>query len=192
VAPGRTQRSSPAAQSSRAASRRAFTLIEVCIVIAVLAILLSVAMPMLTAGEVEQLRGVGDLLASDLRLAQSLAIRDADSYTLTLVPSGWTVEFTGSGTAPPLPSPVLGGTGTGYQIRTDLFVNRTIAIVGRTAQTNAAVSSVTFTATGRTAASEDTRLWLTVGTGDDARSIPLTVAAATGLVTAGDVVAGAP
>jgi prepilin-type N-terminal cleavage/methylation domain-containing protein len=181
-----------AAQRRQFSSRRAFTLVEVSIVVAVMAILIAVALPLMQTGEVELLRSAGDLLASDLRLAQSLAIRDGDNYTLTLAPDGWKIEYSGAGLAPELPKPLLGGNGTGYQVRVALFTGRPVALAARTAQTNTTVTGITFTATGRTAASEDTRFWLTAGTGPNSRSLPLTVTAATGLITAGDLITGPP
>ena len=175
-----------------ARARVGFTLLEATVVLIVLAVLMAVAIPALRPHEGERLESAAALLAADLRLAQSIAIRDGTEITLTLTTSGWKIEHTGDGAAPLLPAPLLGGTGTGYQINASVLLDRPIAAQARLATTNAVVSAVTFTGAGRTASVQDTVFWLTMGEGDEKRSIPLVVAAPTGLVTSRTVVLGAP
>jgi type II secretion system protein H len=179
-------------QHAATAARRGFTLLEASVVLIVLAIMLAVAIPALQPHETERLRSAADLLAADLRLAQSLAIRDATNFTLTLTTKGWKIEHTGTGAAPLMPTPLLGGVGTGYEIDAAVLLGRPLQSGARLETTNAAVTSVTFTPTGRTATSENTVFWLTLGTGDALRSVSLVVSAPTGLVTAGMLVRGAP
>ncbi len=171
----------------RRSSRRGVSLLETTIVLTVLAILMTVTLPALRPSEAERLRSAADLLAADLRLAQSLAIRDSTNFTLTPTADGWKIEHTGSGTAPVLPTPALGGTGTGYQIRVQTLVGRTVAITGRLADSGGAATAVTFISTGGTSAAESVALWLTIGAGTETRSIPVAVSQVTGRVQAGDM-----
>lgn len=172
--------------------RTGFTLIEVMIVLALMAILLTVALPAIGPTETQRLYSAADLLASDLRLAQSLAVRDNTDIALTLATNGWKIEHVGSGLAPELPTPPLGGVGTGYQIDVSMLVGRDVVLAGFLVSSGTAVGSATFSGTGRTTAIEDTRFWITLGAGDQERSIPLVVSAATGLVTAGSIRKGPP
>ena len=141
--------------------RRGISLIETSIVVVVLAILMTVTLPALRPSETERLRAAADLLAADLRLAQTLAIRDATSYTLTLTADGWKIEHAGTGAVPSLPTPALGGTGAGYQIQLPALVGRPVTLAGRLADSGAAATSVTFTSTGGTTASQLVLLWIT-------------------------------
>lgn len=172
--------------------RRGISLLETSIVLVVLAILMTVTLPAMRPSEAERLRGAADLLAADLRLAQSLAIRDATNYTLTLTAEGWKIEHTGAGTVPTLPTPALGGTGTGYQIRLPALVGRTVASTGRLADSGAEATSVTFTSTGGTTASQSVVLWLTTGAGSEMRSLPVGISQVTGRAGIGDIRTGAP
>ncbi len=98
------------------ARRKGFTLLEASIAIVVLSVLLGIALTALQPNNNERLRACADLLAADLRLAQSLAMRDATDMTLSLTDTGWKIEHTGGGAAPVLPVPLIGGTAMGYQI----------------------------------------------------------------------------
>lgn len=171
-------------------ARRGFTLIEATMVLVLMAILLTVALPAMGPTETKRLRSAADLLASDLRLAQSLAIRDHSEYSLTLTSVGWKIEHVGYGLAPQLPVPQLGSSGSGYEIDLSRITGRTCATKGQLEGSGTATMSVTFTGTGRTAAVANTRFWLTLGNGHAARSIPVTVAAATGGVRIGGIETG--
>jgi len=172
--------------------RRGVSLLETSIVLVVLAILMTVTLPAMRPSEAERLRGAADLLAADLRLAQSLAIRDATNYTLTPTTDGWKIEHTGTGVAPALPTPALGGTGTGYQIKLPMLVGRPVALTGRLADSGAEATSVTFTPTGGTTASQSVVIWLTTGAGGETRSLPVGVTQVTGRAAVGDLRTGAP
>lgn len=173
--------------------RRGVSLLEVSIALTILAILLSATVSGLRSSDAERLAAVADALASDLRLAQDLAIRDAAAYTLSLTADGWRIDFAGSGPVPPLPTPPVGGDGgTAYVVRPAVLVGRPVGLAIRSADTNQTLPGVTFTATGDTAATQDTVFWLTLGTGGETRSLPLTVSAAGGAVRGGAIVTGDP
>jgi prepilin-type N-terminal cleavage/methylation domain-containing protein len=174
------------------ARRKGFTLLEASIAVVVLSVLLGIALTALQPNNNERLRACADLLAADLRLAQSLAMRDATDMTLSLTDTGWRIEHTGGGAAPVLPVPLIGGTETGYQIDVTSIVGTSLRSRCRLMPTKEIVSSVTFTATGRTRAVESSEFWLTIGTGDYQASMSLTVAPYSGQVTAGNIVGGLP
>jgi len=174
------------------AKRRAFTLLEASIAIVIVSVLLGLALTALRPNNAQRLRASADLLAADLRLAQSLAVRDATEMTLSLTDTGWEIEHTGSGAAPSLPVPLIGGTGSGYEIDARSIVGQSLQSRCRMMPTKEAATSVTFTATGRTRAVESTEFWLTIGTGDYRLSMSLTVAPYSGLVTAGNIISGFP
>jgi prepilin-type N-terminal cleavage/methylation domain-containing protein len=182
-------------ERARPASRRhrsGFTLLEASIVLVVISILMTVAVAAFQPNDIEHLKACGDILAADLRLAQSIAVRDNTEITLRLTDAGWAIEHTGSGSPPTIPPPLVGGIGAGYEVSVVGLVGRPVTIVGRLSPSNAARPSVTFTGTGRTVSVEKTVFWLTLGTGDSTRSLPLTVAPYTGFVSAGELVQGSP
>ena len=172
--------------------RLGISLLETSIVLVVLAILMTVTLPAMRPGETERLRAAADLLAADLRLAQTLAIRDVTSYTLTLTADGWKIEHTGTGAVPTLPTPALGGTGTGYQIQLPVLVGRPVALTGRLADSGAEATTITFTSTGGTTASQGVVFWLTTGSGTEMRSLPVGVSHVTGRAGIGDMRTGSP
>lgn len=173
-------------------TQKGFTLLEASIALVVLSVLLGVALTALRSSNPQRLEACARMLAADLRLAQSLAMRDTTEMTLSLTSTGWKIEHTGSGSAPELPVPLIGGTGSGYEINASSIVGTSVELRGRLLPTKQSISSVTFTATGRTQAVESTEFWVTIGTGDFRISIPLTVAPYTGQVTAGSIISGSP
>ena len=183
---------SPGSGPSARRSRRGVTLLEAAIVLVVLAIVMTVGLPALRPSETERLRAAADLLVSDLRLAQGLAVRDASNFTLTPTSDGWKIEHTGSGPSPVLPSPPLGGTGSGYEISISTVVGRQVALTARLADSGTAATAVTFTPTGGTTATESLVFWLAVGAGDEARCLPVGVSQVTGRAAVGEPQVGAP
>jgi prepilin-type N-terminal cleavage/methylation domain-containing protein len=177
--------------ASRSA-RKGFTLLEASIAIVLLSVLLGVALAALRPHNTERLRACSDLLNADLRLAQSLAMRDATDVTLSLTDTGWKIEHTGSGLAPALPVPLIGGTGSGYEIDVTSIVGCSVESRCRLMPTKEAVTGVTFTSTGRTRAVESSEFWLTIGTGDYEQSMSLTVAPYSGQTSAGSLIGGPP
>lgn len=173
--------------------RRGASLLEVSIALMILAVLISATVSGLRPAEAERLAAAADALASDLRLAQDLAIRDAAAYTLSVTADGWRIDFAGTGPVPPLPAPPLGGDGgTAYVVRPAAFVGRPVRLAVRSADTNQALTAVAFTATGDTATAQDTVFWLTTGAGGETRSLPVTVSAAGGGVRGGNLLSGDP
>jgi prepilin-type N-terminal cleavage/methylation domain-containing protein len=170
--------------------RPGVSLLEITIVLVVMAILMTVAYPALRPSEAERLRSAADLLAADLRLAQSLAVRDGTNFTLTLTAEGWKIEHSGTGPAPILPTPALGGTGAGYEVKVRMLVGRAVASAGRLADSGAATTSVTFTSTGGTTATQSVVLWLTTGSGSETRSAPVAISHVSGRAAVGEMRAG--
>lgn len=187
---GAITRSHPA--RPRLAPRRGVSLLEVTIVLTLMAILMTVAYPALRPGEAERLRSAADLLAADLRLAQSLAVRDGTNFTLSLTAEGWKIEHSGTGPAPTLPTPALGGVGTGYEVKVRMLVGRPVASTGRLANSGAAATAVTFSSTAGTTATQTVVFWLTTGSGSETRSVPVAVSQVSGRAVVGDMRVGSP
>lgn len=172
--------------------RRGVTLVEATLVLVVLAIVISVSLPALRPSETARLQAAADLLVADLRLAQSLAVRDSTSFTLTPTSGGWKIEHTGLGVSPALPTPPLGGTGSGYEIAVAAVVGRPVTLSARLADSGAAATAVTFTSTGGTTATQSLVFWLAAGAGTEARSVPVAVSQVTGRAEAGEMRTGGP
>lgn len=172
--------------------RAGFTLLEASIVLVVLSILMAIAVSAFEPNDLQHLQSAGDMLAADLRLTRSLAIRDNTQMSLLVMTSGWRIEHSGTGAAPELPSPPLGIEADGYEIDIEQLVDRPIKIAVRMPSTGTSTTSVSFLPTGQTTEVENVEVWLTVGQGARATSLPLNVTASTGLVTAGAVIKGQP
>jgi prepilin-type N-terminal cleavage/methylation domain-containing protein len=63
-------------------SARAFTLIEVLMVVMIIAIGAVLAIPMISSGADFQLRAAANIIAADLEYAKSLAITNQDNYSI--------------------------------------------------------------------------------------------------------------
>jgi prepilin-type N-terminal cleavage/methylation domain-containing protein len=63
-------------------SARAFTLVEVIMVVVIMAIAALLAIPMISSGADFQLRAAANIIAADLEYAKSLAITKQDNYSI--------------------------------------------------------------------------------------------------------------
>lgn len=179
----------------RGSHRRAgISLFEILVTVAVLAILAAIVMPAFRSMEAQSLESLARLVAADLRLARNQAIQHNTEYSVqfNIGNNSYQIVHTGTGTPPPLRNPSAGG-GTvdgDYTVELSRFgptrnQSSSVRLVGvATADTNTAKTDVTFGPIGGTgpARSEDTVIWLSYGSGAEARSVRLTVSWITGQV----------
>lgn len=179
------------------ALRRGYTLVEVLIVVTIVGLMASVVVPTLssTSGAVA-LEAMARTLAADLRIARHSAVQYNSSYkvTLNLTDNSYQVAPVNSGSAPGVVNPLSHGT-SGTTIDLDQFgagrmTQSHVAIGGAALKVSKSlVTDVVFGPSGGTGPTrtQDTVIWLQENTGNDRRSILLTVSWITGNVTVGDV-----
>lgn len=185
-----------------ARSLRGFSLIELMIVIALMAIAAGVLIPRSDPTVTEQLRAVAQVVAADLGYARNLAVVNNSTYRVTfdLTDHQSLLQHTGSNTAlNTLPkSPYdhapeaadrhvtrlkqLGGTGPRVRLTR----------VEELSSPAKSVQTVTFTPLGGTARAAATRIWLECGAAGDIRYLPVSIDPATGLAEIGSLQATAP
>lgn len=171
--------------------RSAFTLIETLIAVTIMAILATIAVTASGSAGTQTLESVARVMATDLRLARSLAIQYNTEYAVEfdVQNNRYQIVHTGTGTPPPLEDPLtpdgqagpieLGRLGTNGM---DTNGIQLAAAVLKDAMTS--VSDVTFGPLGGTgpARNEDTLVVLSQGTGADLQTVKLTVSWVTGQV----------
>ena len=184
----------PAAEDNRQhvqchTSCAGFTLVEVLIVLSVLAVIAAIAVPALRSGQTQSIESVARTLAADLRLARSLAIRDNSPWTIRFFADANAYELIYTGTRDPAPPMPPAPTGTGWRVELDrirgIAGSTAVRLAGASLQgTGSAVTEITFAPAGGTGPqrNQDTVIWLTSGTGQEARYVRLTVSWITGQV----------
>lgn len=180
--------------------RRAFSLLEAMIVLAVIGLLLAVAIPRSEPTLVEQLRATSRIVAAELQYARSLAVSNNSMYRVAFDPSANELILTHSGTKAELntlPTSAFHSshdTATSRRLRLDDLPNLSVPVklIGATVGTSALQSAamVEFGPMGQTTASAPTTIWLAVTLGNQWRYATITVNPITGLVTAGGITAG--
>lgn len=174
---------------------RGFTLYEVCITMAIVAVLAAVVVPSMAPSSTLRLEAVARILASDVTYARSLAVQYNTNWSLQfdLNNNRYDLVYTGGGTQPFFPVNTRGyGDGptslyrvTIGQLGESTVGNNGVKLAGaalKTSTTN--VTDITFGPLGGTgpARSEDTVIWLTEGTGSNTKYVRLTVSWITGQV----------
>jgi len=182
----------------RSKKRAAFTLLEVLLVVALLAILASVVVPAAQTQQPLTLEAAARRVASDLRYARNLAIQYGTPVTVQFDTRAGTydIRWAGDVTAPmPRPwNPTLLSS-DGNSIHHSLNPHNRSEF-GRThfvfaaiyrSPSQSAVDDVTFGPTGGTgpARNEDTIIWVGLGRGEDSRFIRIRISWVTGLVWVG-------
>lgn len=178
---------------SRNRTKAGFTLTEMLIAISIIAVLAAVAIPAFRGNETQALDSVARVLASDLRLARSLAVQYNTEWSVRLEASANAYELVHTGTGnPPQPAmPLSAPTADGrYRVelgRVGMSTGRNsgVRLIGAMLRdAGSAVTDVRFSATGGTGPlrSDDTLIWLATGSGSNTRYVRLAVSWVTGQV----------
>lgn len=179
------------------AARRGFSLIELTLTVAVVAVLAAVGIALLSVDVDQQLATTGQVVASDLAWARNLAVSNSSTYRVTFEPaSNKYVLRNSSGdlTLLTLPSsPFRRSDDHDYEQTTKLAdlpsLSRDVALCD---PNDGATPQVEFTALGSTTNTAPTTIWLTAGTGARQRYLPVTINPTTGLVALGSVQSTSP
>ena len=184
-------------QSGSVAIRSGYTLVEMLIVVTIVGLMASVILPTLssTSGAVS-LEAMARTLAADLRIARQSAVQYNTSYavTLNLTNNSYNVGQSSSGTGPSVLNVLSHGTND-TTIDLDQFgagrMTQSHVVIGGAALkvSKSSVTDVVFGPSGGTGPTrtQDTVIWLQENSGQDRRSILITVSWITGAVTVGDI-----
>jgi Tfp pilus assembly protein FimT len=163
------------------------------IVIGILGILASVIVPSVSASRGVALESAARVVASDLRLARSLAIQHNTEWTVNcdVAANTYELEHTGQGNLSPPVNPLSPNDQSDrYIVRLDQWGERsrggqTIQLRGvRLADSLETVANVTFRALGGTGPerSEDTEFWLSQGVAEQQQYLVIRVSWVTGQI----------
>jgi prepilin-type N-terminal cleavage/methylation domain-containing protein len=177
-------------------SRDAMTLIEVLLVVAIMAILAGLAIPNANPSTVEQLRSAASIVSADLAYARSQAVTYGSEFRVTfdMDVGQYEIEHVGANAAldDVLQNPFdPESSSTGRYVVSFAELPSLGAQVGVVAmftldasgEPQSEVNDLTFGPLGETGRSQDTRVWLAVGSGSSSKTISVHVNAVTGLAT---------
>jgi prepilin-type N-terminal cleavage/methylation domain-containing protein len=182
--------------------RKGLSLIEVLITLAVISILAGILIPQLQADIPDRLIAVGQIVASDLEYARSLAVANNSKYIYEFNVDENRYHLEHSGTSLVLealpPNPFRPSDDEIDEQTTDLqhlpIGSPTVELIGvlRMAGSGVEVASIEYGPNGGTTRSEPTVIWLGCGYGDGRRFLSLTVNPTTGLAEVGEVTVRLP
>jgi len=174
-----------------APKRRAYTLLELMIVISIMGILAAAVLPATEPTVYGELHSAANTLAGDIALTRSLAVSNNSSYRIDFSTTLSQYTISHSGTNPlldPLPgSPFheTASSGTQYVVRLidlpQLSLPVGLHAVLADSTSSQTVTDVEFGPLGETTRTPATVIWLTAGRGREARFISLRVDPVTGL-----------
>ncbi len=180
----------------------AFTLLELLLVVAIVAVLASVLLPSAQPAVHEQLRSTARIVAADLAYARSLAVSNGDNYKVAFDLNENRYVLTHSGANPslsqlprsPFSSP---GDRTDQQLidldaLPRLGPGVRLAAVAADGTTAVPVGDVEFGPLGQTLRADPTTVWLTAGAGTDKLYITLQVNPITGMTRVGECTTKGP
>ena len=178
-----------------------FSLLELLLVVAVVAILVAIVLPSMQPAVIDQLRSTAEIAATDLAYARSLAVANNSNYRITLdfAENRYVLKHSGSNPAlrrlPKSPFSSPDDPPDRHIVDLDELphigptVRLTAAASGATMQK---VGDVEFGPLGQTTRAEATTIWLAAGGGDGTRYITLEINPVTGLTRVGDCSSIAP
>ena len=186
----------------RTGRRRAYTLIEMLIVITLMGILTAILLPKFEPSTYEQLQGASQIIAADLSYARSLAVTNDSQYTLTFSASdnAYTLRHTGANNLlDVLPkSPYRSAADSPDSQETKLedlpHLGASVEIVGVRVGSNALLSigQIEFSSLGGLSVAQPVTIVLACGQNTSRRYLPITIAPVTGLCTLGTYTATLP
>lgn len=168
-------------------NRSAFTLVELLIVVSLVGVLVSIAVPAFRSHRTQSLESVARILAADLRLARSQAIQFNTEYTVRfdVANNAYELVHTGTGNPPPLRNPLapVGEEDGPYRVEvgrlgTPTTGNNGIRLVGAVLEASRqTVDEVTLGPLGGTGPTrtEDTLIGLATKPDEGTRFVLLTV-----------------
>jgi prepilin-type N-terminal cleavage/methylation domain-containing protein len=181
---------------------RAFTVLEMLLVLAIMGILVGLVLPSSEPGIPDQLRAAARILAGDLGYARGLAVANNSTYRFTfdVTANQYVLQHAGTNAAlnklPKLPFGATDDPTDKYTVKlADLpHVGPTVRLVGATAggASSQAVTTLDYGPLGATAQSGPTTIWLAAGAGAATRYISLVVNPVTGLVETGSITSTPP
>ena len=181
-----------ATQSRRS---RAFSLLEVMIVISIMGILAGLVLPSFEPSQYDTLNSAAEVVAGDLAYARSLAVTNGDAYKLTydLTLNRYTLTHSGTNSAlNALPR-------TSFRSKLDSSTSQvtdlsqlphmgampTLLGVVATSTVSTSITNVEFGSLGQTTQTNPTVVWLATGVTGHKRYMSVTVNPTTGLATIG-------
>lgn len=170
---------------------RGFSLVEMLVVILILAILATFALPLVGTNVHERLDAASEVLVSDLELARSLAVSNASSYRVTFDTTAFTYSLKHVGGNPALdvlPASPFHHASDGGKTLTAEFddfpqldgdVQLIAAHLNQSPPVD--VTDVVFNHLGSTTRPDETVLWLASGRGEDRRYLSVVINPTTGM-----------
>lgn len=181
---------------------RGYTVIELMTTVTVVAIAAAVAIPAFQPNLISQLESAADVVASDLQQFRHWAVTNNTSYRVTFdtAENRYYFEHSGSNSAlNTLPTSIVRNTNdTATRKYFDLDdlpqLSAPVRMTSVLAMSTTPVSTtnVEYGPLGSTTAANDTVVWLSAGSGDGVRYVPVRVNAVTGLAVPGAVDAVGP
>ncbi len=181
---------------------RAFSLIELLIVIAILCILVAVASPYLSTNVPQQLQMAADSVAGDIAYARGLAVANNSKYRITfdLATNSYSLKHSGTVIAlnklPPSPFHKISADQTEQTAELSklpmLAGSVRIVAVKKNPASPSDVSDLEFGPLGGTTRSEATVIWLFSSSSGTNMFIPVTVNPTTGIVDVGELQSATP
>jgi len=184
---------------SNQANRKAYTLIEMLLVIAVMSVLIAILAPLSGAPVNDQLAAAAHVVASDAGFTRDLAVSSGSSYTLTYAATsnGYVLKHAGVNPAldilPATPFRTTGDPLTSRSFNLSTLPGAHIELLG--VEQSAAfqsAASIKFTSLGSLDSGAGAIVWLAAGQGDTRRYVSISIDPVLGLATAGQVTSAPP
>jgi len=197
-----TRTLTPALSQREREVRRALTLIELLLTIAILGILAAVLIPQLSADLPERLSAAAQVVSTDLDYARALAVANTTSYAITFDPTNNLYYLRHTGAIPQfntLPaSPYRQTSDPPDQQTTKLSQlplpepGVQLVVAAQMMAAGQSTATLEFNSLGGTTSTYQTVIWLSCGGGLVKRYISVQVDPVTGMVTIGPIVTAMP